>query len=97
MRKSRFSSEQIMLVVKELEGGGKAAELGRRLGVSRATLYRWKTLYGGLDVDQVQQLNLAMVENRQLKQLVGELSMDVKMLKAVLGKKSWGPPDAGWR
>jgi len=85
MKKSRFSEEQIVGVFKE--AGVPIAELGRRLGVSDVTFYRWKAKYGGLKVSEARRLQQLEEENRRLKQMVAQQVLDLKALRAVLGKK----------
>jgi len=73
-------------VLKQAEVGEPIAELIRKVGISEQTFYRWKSKYVGLEVDQVRQLKQLRDENTQLKQLVGELTLDKPMLQDVLGK-----------
>jgi putative transposase len=87
MRKSRFTEEQIIAALKELEGGAKMGELCRKLGVSEQTIYRWRNKYGGMEVSEARKLKALEEENRRLKHAVADLTLDVQMLKAVNAKK----------
>jgi putative transposase len=87
MRKSRYTEEQIVGILKESEGGQATPELCRKHGVSQQTFYRWKAKYGGLEVSEAQRLRHLEEENRKLKQLVAEQALDIVGYKAVLSKK----------
>lgn len=87
MRKSRYSEEQIILALKQHEAGRTTAEICRKLGVSEQTFYRWKAKYGGMDVADAKKLKVLEDENRKLKQLVGELTLDNQGLRHLLVKK----------
>ena len=91
LRKSRFSIEQIVAVLKQVELGMPVADVIRRIGVSEQTFYRWKKEYGGLQPDQARELKQLQEENVRLKRLVAELSLDKAMLQDVASKK-WGGP-----
>lgn len=87
MRKSRFTEEQIILALKQHEAGLTAGDICRKLGVSEQTFYRWKAKFGGMDVADAKRLKGLEEENRKLKQLVGELSLDNQGLRYLLTKK----------
>jgi len=89
MKKSRHSEEQIIGVLKQMEAGRKVGELAREIGVSEATLYTWKSKYGGLEVSEARRLRALEEENRRLKQLVADLSLDREALKVVIRKNGW--------
>jgi putative transposase len=84
MKRGRFSEEQIVGIPKEHEAGRKIAELSREHGISEATLYGWKSKYGGMEVGEAQRLRSLEDENRRLKQLVADLSLDKEALKAIV-------------
>jgi putative transposase len=92
MKKGRFSEEQIIGVLKQHEAGRKVQELARELGVSEATIYTWKSKYGGMEVSEAQRLRRLEEENRRLKHLVADLSLDKEVLKAVIVKNGWSLP-----
>ena len=87
MRKSLFTEAQIIGILKQAEAGRMATDLCREHGITQATFYRWRSKYGGMEVSDAQELNRVLDENRRLKQLVADLSLDVQVLKHVLGKK----------
>lgn len=87
MKTSRYSEEQIIAVLKEAEGGLKTAEVCRQHGISSATFYKWKAKYGGLEVSEVRRLRQLEDENRRLKQIVADLTLDNQALKTVVAKK----------
>ena len=89
MRRSRYSEEQIVALLKEHEAGVGTDELCRRHGISQQTFYRWKAKYGGLEVSEAQRLRQLEDENRRLKKLVADLSLDKDMLQAVIRKNGW--------
>jgi putative transposase len=75
--------------VKQIEGGRKTAEVARELGVSAATLYAWKSKYGGMQVSDAKRLRQLEEENRRLKHLVADLTLDKEAMKAVIAKNGW--------
>lgn len=87
MRKSRFNEEQIIAMLKESEAGVATAELCRKQGITAQTFYRWKAKYGGLSVSEARRLKQLEEENRRLKHLVADLTLDKQALQAVLAKK----------
>ena len=89
MKKTRYTEEQIIGVLKQLEAGRKVSEVAREIGVSEATLYGWKSKYGGLEVNEARRLRDLEDENRRLKHLVADLSLDKEMLKSVIRKNGW--------
>jgi putative transposase len=87
VKKSRFSEEKIIAVLKQWEAGVKPAELMRKHGVSEATLYNWKARYGGLDVSQLRKLKELENENARLKKMYAELSLAHHALQDAVEKK----------
>ncbi len=87
MKRSRFSEEQIIGVLKEQEAGMPTAEVCRRHGVSPATFYKWKSKYGGLEVSEAKRLRALEDENGRLKRLLAEAMLDNPGLKDLLSKK----------
>jgi putative transposase len=91
MKRSRFSEEQIIGVLKEAEAGARVSELCRRHGISDATFYTWRSKYGGLEVSEVRRLRQLEEENRRLKAIVADQALDIRALKDVLAKNGYGP------
>ena len=87
MKRLRFSEEQIIGVLKEVEAGAKTGELARRHGVSEATIYNWKAKYGGLEVSEARRLRELESENVKLKRLLADTMLDNVALKDLLAKK----------
>lgn len=87
MKKSKFSEEQIAFALKQAELGTSVVEVCRKMGISEATFYAWRKKYGGLGPSELRRLRQLEEENRKLKQLVADLSLDKIMLQDVLGKK----------
>jgi putative transposase len=86
MRRSRFSDEQIIAIVKEQEAGAKTADVCRRHGISDATFYKWKSKYGGLEVSEARRLKALEDENGRLKRLLADAMLDNAALKEIAGK-----------
>ncbi len=97
MKKSKFTGEQIAFALRQAEVGTPVAEVCRKMGVSEATYYRWKQLYGGLGPSELRKMRQLEEENQKLKRLVADLSLDKAMLQEVLAKKSSAWPTAGDR
>lgn len=87
MKRKRFTEEQIIAALKEAEAGLPTAEVCRKYGISDATFYTWRRKYGGMEVNEARRLRQLEDENRRLKHLVADLTLDVQMLKAVNSKK----------
>lgn len=87
MRKTAFTEEQVAYALRQAESGTSVAEVCRKLGISEQTFYRWKKKFAGMGVAELRRLRQLEDENRQLKQLVADLTLDKHMLQEVLRKK----------
>ena len=87
MKRSRFTEEQIIGILKEHEAGAKTADLCRKYGISEATFFKWKAKFGGMEVSDARKLKALEDENRKLKKLLAETMLDVAMLKDLNSKK----------
>jgi len=88
MSKSGITEAQMIEALKQMEAGRTAADVGRQYGVSKHTVYAWKAKYGGLEVNEAQELKQLREENARLKKLVADLSLDKDMLQSVIRKNS---------
>jgi putative transposase len=86
MRRSKYSEEQVIGILKEHDAGLSTAEICRKYGVSGATFYKWRSKYGGMEVSDARKLKALEEENRKLKKLLAESMLDVSTLREMLGK-----------
>ncbi len=84
---TRYSEEQIIRILKEVETGTTVAEVCRKHGVSEQTVYRWRNKYGGLETSELQRLRELEAENSRLKRIVAQQALDIDVLKEVVSKK----------
>ena len=87
MKKGRFNESQIVAILKQQESGQRVAQIARQHGISEATFYTWKSKYGGMQVSELTRLKELEEENRRLKQMYADLSLENQAIKAVLRKK----------
>ena len=87
MKKSKYTAKQVAFAMRQAESGTPVPEVCRKMGISDQTFYRWKKKYIGMGVAEVRRLRVLEEENRKLKQLVADLSLDKQMLQDVLRKK----------
>jgi len=86
MKRRRYSEEQIIRILKEVENGGSVAEVARQYGVSEPTIFRWRKKYSGLGESELRRLKSLEEENRRLRKIVSEQALDIDALKELLAK-----------
>ena len=89
MTRSKFSEQQIIGVLKQVEGGRTVGEVCREVGVSTATYFKWKAKFGGMEASDIRRMRELEEENRQLKRMYADLSLENRALKDVIEKKPW--------
>lgn len=87
MKKTKFTESQIIKALKENEQGRSVLEIARELGIDKSTFYYWRKKYGGMEITHLKRLKELEEENRKLKQMYADASLDIRMLKDVLSKK----------
>lgn len=87
MKKTRFSEQQIISILKDAEAGISVLDLCRKYAISKSTFYKWRSMYGGLEVSEAKRLKALEVENQRLKKMYAELSLEHQVLKEVVEKK----------
>jgi putative transposase len=87
MKRSRFTEEQIIAVLREAESGAAVKDLCRRAGISTVTFYKWKAKYEGMEISEMRRMRLLEEENGRLKRIVAQQALDIDALKLVLSKK----------
>ena len=87
MKMTRYSEPQILAILRQAEGGVPVSELCREHGMSNASFYKWRSKYGGMDSSMISQMKAREDENRRLKKMYAEMSMQAELLKEALGKK----------
>ena len=88
MKRSRYSAEQVAFAMRQAESGTPVPEVCRKMGIAEQTFYRWRKKYAGMGISEVRKLRILEEENKKLKQLVADLSLDKQMLQDVLRKKA---------
>jgi putative transposase len=90
MPKSRHTEAQMVAALQQVDAGRTAADVGREMGVSAATIYAWKAKYGGMNVSEAQEAKQLREENARLKKMLADVMLDKDMLQAVIRKNGWG-------
>ena len=90
MSRSKHTEAQMIAALKQVEAGRKVEDVAREYGVSKHTMYAWKAKYGGMDVNETQEVKQLREENGRLKKLVADLSLDKDALQSVIRKNGWG-------
>jgi putative transposase len=90
MPKSRHTEAQMVAALQQVDAGRTAADVGREMGVSAATIYAWKAKYGGMNVSEAQEAKQLRDENARLKKMLADVMLDKDMLQAVIRKNGWG-------
>jgi putative transposase len=89
MKRSKFSEQQIISILKQAENGRTVAEVCREAGVSTATYFKWKSKYGGMEASDIRRMRELEEENRQLQRMYADVSLECRALKDVIEKKPW--------
>lgn len=89
MRRSKFSEHQVIGILKQVEGGRTVAEVCREAGISTATYFKWKSKFGGMEASDIRRMRELEEENRQLKRMYADVSLEIRALKNVIEKKPW--------
>ena len=95
MKKSQFTPTQIAGILKEFDGGKTAEQINREHGVSKASLYKWRQRYGGMEASELKRIKELEEENARLKRMYANLAMDNEILRDLFTKKGWALPPKG--
>ncbi|MGB6987217.1 MAG: transposase [Candidatus Aquilonibacter sp.] len=91
MKKSRFTEAQIVAILKELDGGTPATELGRKHGIHANTIRLWKDKYSGLETSDLVRLKQLEAENAQMQRIIARQALEIDAMKSLVSKNGWGP------